>query len=296
MLWIVGGGVLVGLVLFVIFAPPGAQLWLARKPGAATLFSGSVHAARGGLVVHEIFSLSRGGEVGKITYVPADAHIRSTLMSRGYSVLGVTETLIWTSAPGRPSFVIPSLEEGPKQAEVLARCGVDAFEVTVPEGTHRLRVTTRDGRTVYCNVDGEISSQPPESGVLADTSNFTLVRRDARFALLRSGVVVAEGLLDARFPDFVPSGEGGGDLDTVYVVHRRQLGSNVPLTLSRFGPDAEQWSIELGAERCGIVDAPRLASAEGRLLVVGTGRSCSSAMALEPRSGRVLWSRVLSSY
>lgn len=294
--WIVGGALILGvLIIFLIVAPPSVQLWLARETGVARLQLRSVHAAPGGLVVNELFSLSRGGQVGKISFVPANGEVRSTLMSRGYDVLGVTDELIWTSAPGRPSFSIPTLEEGPRQAEVLARCGVDAFEVTIPEGSGRLRVTTRAGETLYCSVHGERSPRHSGAAPPASSSGFALVRRGVSSDLVRAGAVVAAGLLDADIPETVPARGGLGDAGFLYVVHRRQLGAAVPLVLSRFGAAGEEWSSVLQQEACTIVDSPRMALVEGRILVVGMGRNCSGAMALDPRSGRVLWGRVLSS-
>lgn len=293
--FIVGVSVLAGAALLVaLFGGPAVRLRLARLTGVARFQVKSVISTGAGVLVAEGIELQRGG-IARVCLLGADGSVRSRVFDRELRIVGITGDLAWLSSNDLPSLRLPSLEDGPARAEVVAGCGLRPISVSVGDGV--LLVQTEDGEVHECRPPAEHLESSQEADEPASPPPFLLTQGSRQTGLTLEGATIAERLFDARL--FRPRGVGG---DAV-VVFGQSLAADTTLVAARFGVEGERWRTDLRTpevrfvrtiEHRVVADDSRVTSLGDRIVVLGNDASGSvGAIALGKDDGQVRWARLI---
>ena len=278
-------------VCALLFFSPRAQLQLARWTGVTNFEVRRIYEAGDLLVIVEEIGLQRGS-LGRISTLSPSGTLRSRLFDDYRPVHGIIGDLAWT----RPrSLRLPSLEDGPAEAEVIAECGLRPISVGVGDGV--LSVRTEDGEVHECRPPAGQLERPVEPAEPATPPPFLLTQGSRLTGLTLEGATIGERLFDARL--FRPRGVEG---DAV-VVFGRSLAADTTLVVARFGVEGERWRTDLTTPevrfvrtigRRVVADDSQVTSLGELIIVLANDASGSvGAIALGRDDGRVRWARLI---
>lgn len=293
----IGVGLCIAFFLFLLWAiffpSQGYLRWTARRAAGSTLESSA--SLPEGVLIAENLAMGRYTN-SRISFLLDDGTVYSRFLSGRKGVRGLSGRLVWTTASGGPSLILPELKDGPRMDAIIADCGLEPIEIYI-DSMGYLQVTRADGEVVICDPGYGAGRQPQvEHPPLRYPATPVDLLRTGRVAhLLFDGERVSGKLLDARFAEIKTAWGGRRPLfldEEPFVLFQRSLGEGAPVYLGRYTRQGKRWETVLGVSDTVLVNSTHCFLRRNHLLVLGYDKHQKSlAVAVEYAFGKVVWAR-----
>ncbi|RQP17349.1 MAG: hypothetical protein EAS52_09065 [Parapedobacter sp.] len=288
--WLVFSAFLVWAMFF-----PSQGFLRSTASRAKSITTSYAKSVTGGILIAENIHKTRFSS-GRIVYLLDDGIMYSRYFNRPIRIRGISGSLVWTSASGGLSLVLPALEMGPAMDDILAGCG--AVQVTVEIDTlGYLLVTREDGALIRCDPGHGAGVSPfaKDATIEYGSVPIRLVNENRVSHLTFDGYTASGRLLDAKFAEIMTNGESRRDLFIAgepVVEFQKSLTAGSPRYLGRFTAEGTRWETRLGSHENEIVRINHCFLRDKLLIILGNNnQSQTCAIAISVGTGKVQWEK-----
>lgn len=274
-----------------------SQWFLKYTAKRANITINYAESLKNGILISERIDKTRFSS-GRMIYLLDDGTLYSRYFNQSISIKGISGNLVWTSASGGLSFVLPDFKKGLKIEDAVAQCGVIPIKIEI-DTLGYLRVTTENGEVIPCNpkYGKRISPFAKEESFTYGSTPVELVEKNKINYLLFGKDTVSERLLDARFAEIITRQGNRRNIfieEEPFVEFQTSLTPASPRYLGRYTAEGKRWQRQLGNGKTTITQVYRYFLGGKQLIILGYNQQKKTcAVAIDIETGNIRWEKNL---